>query len=179
MMAIAEEIRQEGQTSFATEGKYLVFTLAGEDYGIGILKIKEIMGMMRITPVPRTPGFVRGVINLRGKVVPVLDLRHRFGMEARGYTDRTCILVVEIPGSAGQIMVGVVVDSVSEVLNIKAEEIERTPFFGAKLETEYILGMAKMEGSVKILLNIDRILSNQEVSLLGKERFDQEAINPE
>ena len=150
------------------EGKYLTFTLAEEEYGIGILKIKEIIGMMPITTVPRTPGFVKGVINLRGKVIPVMDLRLRFGMEEMEYTERTCIVVVEIEGSSGTVMIGVVVDSVSEVLNIKAEDVEETPTFGSKLDTDYILGMAKMEGGVKILLDIDRVLSEDEISDLEK-----------
>jgi purine-binding chemotaxis protein CheW len=150
------------------EGKYLTFTLDNEEYGISILKIKEIIGMMPITPVPRTPEFVKGVINLRGKVIPVVDLRLRFGMEAIDYTERTCIVVVEIAGQAGTILMGCVVDSVSEVLNIKAEEIEETPSFGTRLDTSFILGMAKMEGGVKILLEIDRVLSTEEAAMLEK-----------
>ncbi len=148
------------------EGKYLTFTLVGEEYGIGILKIKEIIGMMPITSVPRTPDYVKGVINLRGKVIPVLDLRRRFGMEEIPYTERTCIIVVEIQSEGGMVMIGIVVDSVSEVLSIKGEDIEATPAFGAKLETDYILGMAKMEGGVKILLDIDRVLSSEEIALM-------------
>jgi purine-binding chemotaxis protein CheW len=150
------------------EGKYLTFTLAEEEYGIGILKIKEIIGMMPITTVPRTPEFVKGVINLRGKVIPVMDLRLRFGMEEMAYTERTCIVVVEIEGSSGTVMIGVVVDSVSEVLNIKGEDVEETPTFGSKLNTDYILGMAKMEGGVKILLDIDQVLSEDEIADLEK-----------
>ena len=146
------------------EGKYLTFTLADEEYGIGILKIKEIIGMMPVTTVPQTPDFVKGVINLRGKVIPVMDLRLRFGMESIDYTERTCIIVVEIEGSNGSIQIGIVVDSVSEVLNINGEDIEDTPTFGTKLNTEYILGMAKMEGGVKILLDIDRVLSDGEIA---------------
>ena len=146
------------------EGKYLTFTLADEEYGIGILKIKEIIGMMPVTTVPQTPDFVKGVINLRGKVIPVMDLRLRFGMESIDYTERTCIIVVEIEGSNGTIQIGIVVDSVSEVLNIKGEDIEDTPTFGTKLNTEYILGMAKMEGGVKILLDIDRVLSEGDIA---------------
>jgi purine-binding chemotaxis protein CheW len=149
------------------EGKYLTFTLADEEYGIGILKIKEIIGMMPVTTVPQTPDFVKGVINLRGKVIPVMDLRLRFGMEAIDYTERTCIIVVEIEGDSGTIMIGIVVDSVSEVLNIKGEDIEDTPTFGTKLNTDYILGMAKTENSVKILLDIDRVLSEDEISILA------------
>jgi len=148
------------------EGKYLTFSLAGEEYGIGILKIKEIIGMMSITTVPRTPPFVKGVINLRGKVIPVVDLRLKFGMEEMGYTERTCIIVVEIAGQGGSVLIGIVVDSVSEVLNIKATDIEETPTFGARLDTDYILGMAKMNGGVKILLDIDKVLSTDEIIVL-------------
>ena len=150
------------------EGKYLTFRLNNEEYGIGILKIKEIIGMMPITTVPQTPEFVKGVINLRGKVIPVVDLRLRFGMDTIDYTERTCIIVVEIEGESGTVMIGIVVDAVSEVLNIKGEDIEETPTFGTKLNMEYILGMAKMEGGVKILLDIDRVLSAEEVSALEK-----------
>ncbi len=150
------------------EGKYLTFLLAKEEYGIEITKIREIIGMMPITTVPQTPEFVKGVINLRGKVIPVIDLRLRFGMEAIDYTERTCIIVVEIEGSAGTVQIGIVVDAVSEVLNVSGEDVEDTPTFGAKLNTDYILGMAKMEGGVKILLDIDQVLSRDEVAALDK-----------
>jgi purine-binding chemotaxis protein CheW len=148
------------------EGKYLTFSLGKEEYGLGILKVKEIIGLMPITTVPRTPAFVKGVINLRGKVIPVVDLRLKFEMEEVAYTERTCIIVVEIATSGGAIPMGIVVDSVSEVLNIKQGEIEDTPTFGSHLETSYILGMAKTGGGVKILLDIDKVLSSEEVSLL-------------
>jgi purine-binding chemotaxis protein CheW len=150
------------------EGKYLTFTLAGEEYGIGILKIKEIIGMMPITSVPQTPRFVKGVINLRGKVIPVVDLRLRFAMDAIDYNDRTCIIVVEIGGNGTDIVIGIVVDSVSEVLNIKSEEIEDTPAFGTTLNTDYILGMAKMEGKVRILLDIDTVLGQEDLDILQR-----------
>jgi len=163
----SEVIDQAVKSLTDKEGKYLTFTLAEEEYGIGILKIKEIIGMMPITSVPRTPEFVKGVINLRGKVIPVIDLRLRFGMEELEYTERTCIIVVEIEGQTGIISIGIVVDAVSEVLNIKSEDIEDTPAFGAKLDTQYILGMAKMEGGVKILLDIDQVLNTEELSALG------------
>ncbi len=149
-------------------GKYLTFMLAEETYGIGILKVKEIIGMMPITSVPRTPEFVKGVINLRGKVIPVVDLRLKFSMDAADYTDRTCIIVVEIDSDNGTVLIGIVVDAVSEVLNIKEEEIEETPAFGSKLNTDYILGMAKMEGGVKILLDIDKVLSSKEIEMIDK-----------
>jgi purine-binding chemotaxis protein CheW len=150
------------------EGKYLTFSLAEEEYGVGILKIKEIMGLMPVTSVPQVPEFIKGVINLRGKVIPVIDLRLRFGMEEVDYTDRTCIIVVEITGSTNQVQVGIVVDSVSEVLNIKAGDIEEAPSFGAKFQTDYILGMAKMDGGVKILLDIDRVLNQNEIADLDQ-----------
>jgi len=148
------------------EGKYLTFTLVDEEYGIGILKVKEIIGMLPVTSVPKTPEFVKGVINLRGKVIPVIDLRLRFAIEARQYTDRTCIIVVEVDGQSGQVLIGIVVDAVSEVLNIRPEEIEIPPAFGTRLNTDYILGMAKMGGRVKILLDIDRVLSTGEMAQL-------------
>ena len=144
------------------EGKYLTFALSGEEYGISILKVKEIIGIMAITPVPQTPGYVKGVINLRGKVIPIIDLRLKFEMESIAYTERTCIIVVEISSGERKILMGIIVDSVSEVLNIKPGEIADTPTFGAKVDTSYILGMAKMGTGVKILLDIDRVLSNQE-----------------
>jgi len=146
------------------EGKYLTFALAGEEYGIGILKVKEIIGLMPITTIPQAPGYVKGVINLRGKVIPVADLRLKFAMEPMAYNERTCIIVVEIKSADRTILMGIVVDSVSEVLNIKASDIEDTPNFGSNLDTAFILGMAKMSGSVKILLDIDRVFREEEVS---------------
>jgi purine-binding chemotaxis protein CheW len=147
-------------------GKYLTFSLESEEYGIGILKVKEIIGMLPITSVPRTPEFVKGVINLRGKVIPVIDLRSKFDMKSISYNDRTCIIVVEIDASESTVQIGIVVDTVSEVLNIKEDEIEDTPAFGTKLDTRYILGMAKQDGSVKILLNIDKVLSSDEMAAI-------------
>lgn len=146
------------------EGKYLTFSLAAEEYGIGILKVKEIIGMMPITTVPRTPGFVKGVINLRGKVIPVVDLRLKFGMEEIPYNERTCIIVMEIEGPSGGFSVGGVVDSVSEVLNIKGSDMEEAPNFGTKLDTDYILSMAKTNGALKILLDIDKVLGNDQAA---------------
>jgi purine-binding chemotaxis protein CheW len=163
-----ETVDQAVKAMSDKEGKYLTFSLANEEYGIGILKIKEIIGMMPITTVPRTPEFVKGVINLRGKVIPVIDLRLRFKMEPMDYTDRTCIIVVEIESQSGTVLIGAVVDSVSEVLNVGGDDIEETPSFGKKLDTEYILGMAKMEGGVKILLDIDQVLNNEEIAALEK-----------
>ncbi|MDI9571093.1 MAG: chemotaxis protein CheW [Pseudomonadota bacterium] len=162
--ALDDKIRQ----SEGREGKYLTFVLAGEEYGIGILKVREIIGMMTITTVPQTPSYVKGVINLRGKVIPVMDLRLKFNMQAMEYTERTCIIVVEITGPARKIPMGIVVDSVSEVLNIKSSDIEETPNFGSKLETDYILGMAKTGDGVKILLDIDKVLNDEELTALER-----------
>lgn len=155
------------QNTANREGKYLTFSLAGEEYGIGILKVKEIIGLIAITPVPQTPSHIKGVINLRGKVIPIVDLRIKFGIEAMDYTERTCIIVVEIASGNNKISMGIVVDSVSEVLNIKAAEIEDTPNFGTRLDTSYILGMAKTAQSVKILLDIDKVMSNKEIEQLA------------
>jgi purine-binding chemotaxis protein CheW len=167
MEAMAETRDQTLMETLEREGKYLTFNLANEEYGIGILKVKEIIGMMTITPVPQTPMFVKGVINLRGKVIPVIDLRLKFGMEEIDYDERTSIIVVEVRGGVGTVQIGIVVDSVSEVVNIKSEDIENTPTFGTRLDTDYILGMAKMGGGVKILLDIDQVLTDEEISDLG------------
>jgi purine-binding chemotaxis protein CheW len=168
MAELVETMSQAIKATTIKTGKYLTFTLEEEEYGIGILKVKEIIGMMPITSVPRTPKFVKGVINLRGKVIPVIDLRSKFQMESISYTERTCIIVVEIDSQDDTVLIGIVVDAVSEVLNIQEEDIEETPAFGTSLNTEYILGMAKMEGKVKILLNIDKVLSAEEIDGLGK-----------
>jgi len=166
MPQAAETINQAVQDAEDREGKYLTFSLDNEEYGIGILKIKEIIGMMPITPVPQTPAYVKGVINLRGKVIPVVDLRLKFGMDAMDYTERTCIIVVEIASTPGTIQIGIVVDSVSEVLTIKGDEIEDTPTFDSTFNSDYILGMAKMDGGVKILLDIHQVLGAQGIAAL-------------
>jgi len=168
MAEIKEPMDQNQKISRDREGKYLTFSLAGEEYGIGILKVKEIIGMMSVTPVPKTPSYVKGVINLRGKVIPVADLRLKFEMEEMAYTERTCIIVVEIKNGIGNVLMGIVVDSVSEVLNIKSVEIEDTPAFGTQMDTEYILGMAKTGGGVKILLDIDKVFGDEETVELEK-----------
>jgi len=168
MAQLAETMDQAIKATTIKIGKYLTFTLDEEEYGIGILKVKEIIGMMPITSVPRTPDFVKGVVNLRGKVIPVMDLRLKFDMGAISYNERTCIIVVEIDSEEGTVLIGIVVDAVSEVLNIQENEIEETPAFGTKLDTDYILGMAKTEGGVKILLNIDKVLSTEEITDLEK-----------
>ena len=168
-MGIEAAVQERAKDSGAgREGKYLTFALDREEYGIGIMKIKEIIGLMKVTAVPRTPEYVLGVINLRGKVIPVIDLRLRFGMKSAESTERTCIIVVEIDSPSGPVMIGIVVDSVSDVLNIREEDIEAGLTFGAGLDTGYILGMAKTENSVKILIDIDRVLRSDEVNLISK-----------
>ncbi len=140
------------------EGKYLTFMLRKEVYGIRIFKVKEIIGLLPITSLPQMPGYIRGVINLRGKVIPVMDLRSRFGMPEADYSERTCIIVVEVSREDSAALMGIVVDEVSEVLTINGSDFEDTPSFGVRLDTRFILGMAKSEDGVKILLDIDRVL---------------------
>jgi len=164
MTQVARQVQQGASTLQDKEGKYLTFTLADEDYGLEILKVREIIGMMDITAVPQTPEYVKGVINLRGRVIPVIDLRLKFGLEAAEYGERTCIIVVEVQSHHGSIQMGVVVDSVSEVLNISGDDIEPSPSFGTRLKTQYILGIAKAKGTIKILLDIDRVLTGEEIS---------------
>lgn len=147
-------------------GKYLTFVLAGEEYGLEILKVREIIGLMDITLVPKTPSYVRGVINLRGKIIPVVELRIKFGMESIENTEETCIIVVEVDRDGDSVEIGILVDRVSEVLDIDGKDIEDPPSFGSGFDSNFILGMAKAKDTVKILLNIDSVLSGQEVSEL-------------
>ncbi len=144
-------------------GKYLTFHLGTEEFGIQVLKIREIMGIQQITGVPQTPAWMKGVINLRGKVIPVIDLRLKFGMPTVAYNQRTCIVVAQVETDSEQMLMGLVVDEVSEVVNIAASEIEDAPSFGSNVPTPYILGMAKQKGKVKILLDIDQALSSSEL----------------
>ena len=146
-------------------GKYLTFTLAGEEYGVPVLRVREIIKMMDITEVPQVPPHIKGVLNLRGKVIPVIDLRLKFGFAPGDVTSRTCIIVVDVALAAGRVMMGVIVDHVSEVLNIPADEIELSPEFGDRVCTDYIKGMAKVKGTVKILLDLDRVLGTDDAAL--------------
>lgn len=148
-------------------GKYLTFKLGAEEYGLEILKVQEIIKMMEITRVPRMPDFIRGVINLRGKVIPVVELRMKFGMEPLPTTDKTCIVVVQVAHGKGRITMGTIVDEVSEVLDVGAEQIEAAPEFGASVNTEFILGMGKVAKKVVMLLDVDRVLSVSEIGALG------------
>jgi len=141
-------------------GKYLTFMLGREEYGLPVLKVREIIKVMDITHVPHVAAHVLGVINLRGKVIPVIDLRRKFGFAAQDHTERTCIIVAEVALSQAAVMMGVVVDAVSEVVNVSAAEIDSAPDFGGQSQTDYILGLAKVKGGVKILLDLDRVLGS-------------------
>ena len=163
-----KRLHNENLSTKAKAGKYLTFSLDNEEYGLEILKVREIIGLMEITRVPRSPHYIRGVINLRGKVIPVLDLRLKFDLEAAVDTDQTCIIVVEVQNQDMSLMAGIVVDSVSEVLDIKSGEIEDTPQLGNGVETEFILGMAKVKEEIKILLDIDSVLRTADISMLDE-----------
>jgi len=146
-----------------TSQKLLTFSLASEGYGISILKVKEIIGMMDITPVPRTPEFIKGVINLRGKIIPVMDLRIKFGMSEQEYDERTCIIVVEVLMNGVQKLIGVVVDMVSEVVTVSNEQIEPPPEYGTSAGHNAILGIGKIKNKVVIILDIDEVFVCDEV----------------
>ena len=162
----ARVIDQESQALHDLEGKYLTFTLADEDFGLEILKVREIIGMLDITAIPQTSSFFKGVINLRGRVIPVVDLRLKFGLPTMEYGERTCIIVVEVKTEMGSVQMGVVVDTVSEVVNVNGADIEPPPTFGSRLDTRYILGLAKARGSIKILLDIDRVMEARDLAVI-------------
>jgi purine-binding chemotaxis protein CheW len=139
-------------------GKYLAFQLASEEFAVQVLHLREITGVQEITAAPQMPIHVKGVLNLRGKIIPVVDLRVKFGMQELEYTQRTCIIVVQIEGQAGRISGGIIVDGITEVLSLQSADIEDTPDFGMGATTPYILGVAKIKGKVKILLDIDKVI---------------------
>lgn len=166
---MTESTVKEAQTVYTEEvaGKYLTFELGEEVYGIEILKVQEIIGLMEITAVPKTPDHVRGVINLRGKVIPVLELRLKFGMESTEDTERTCIIVLEVDTLDTQITMGIIVDEVSEVIEVKGDQLEPPPSFGASVSTDFILAMGKVDDKVVMLLDADRVLSSGELSTVA------------
>ena len=157
----------EAERETAGAGTYLTFDLAGEQYGLDILKVREIIGMMDITPVPQAQVFVKGLLNLRGRVIPVVDLRLKFGLREIEPTDRTAIIVAEITLNTGPAQMGILVDTVSEVMHILAEDIEPAPEFGARMRTEYMLGVAKIKGRVVILLDIAHVLTGESLVLVS------------
>lgn len=160
-------------------GKYLTFRLGKEQFGLEILKVREIMGWVNVTPVPKAPPSVRGVINLRGKIIPVIDLRRKFEMAQVPNTDRTCIIVVDVDFKGQSADVGILVDNVSEVLSILSEDIGPPPTLGCAMDTNFILGMAKSSGSVTILLAIENVLSDSELdpnSLSSTSNADTQSL---
>ena len=146
-----------------TSRKHLIFSLGNEEFGIQVLQVKEIIQMQEITAVPNTPHYVRGVINLRGQVIPVLDLSARFHLPKLPYTSRTCIVVVRLASAVGERLIGAIADGVSEVLSISEDEIEKSPDFGSGTPVPYILGMAKVRGTVKMLLDTDKVFTTESV----------------
>ncbi len=155
----------------AAAGKYLTFRLKNESYGIQVLKIREIIRLQPITPVPQMPAYIKGVLNLRGKIIPVIDLRVKFGLENISDADHNCIIVVKIETQRTSSQIGLIVDAVEEVLNISASEIEAAPDFGTALDTAFILGLAKIKGSVKTILDIDRVLTEETLSALSPDKI--------
>lgn len=149
-------------------GRYLTFRNGPESYGIRVLAVREIIRQAPITTVPQLPAYIRGVLNLRGRIIPVIDLKHRFGLGASETGDRTCIIVVQIASlSRGTMQMGLMVDVVEEVVQITAADLSRTPDFGLKLDTSFLLGMAKVKGEVKILLNLDHVLTGEQTEILA------------
>ena len=162
-----DTVEKDPSTLSMLAGKYLTFKLDVEEFGIEILKVQEIIKMMAITKVPRTPAFVRGVINLRGKVIPVVDLRLKFDMEGKENSDKTCIIVVTVKRSRSSVIMGILVDEVSEVLDVVGSSIEPAPEFGAAVNTSFILGMGKVGARVVTLMDVDRVLSGEEVAAIA------------
>lgn len=152
------------QGTRARAGKYLAFYVGPEEFAIPVLSVREIMGLQDITAVPQAPACVRGIINLRGKVIPVVDLRLKLGIPAAEYTSRTCIVVVSVAGETGDVQIGAIVDSVSEVANIPADEIENAPAFGEAVTVSYLIGIAKTKAGVKLLLDVEQVLSASELA---------------
>ena len=175
MSETVSKTEQSGKTMLDREGKYLTFALGPEEYGLEILKVREIIGYMEITAVPQTPQHVKGVINLRGQVIPVIDLRTKFGMETAEITEESCIIVVEISQGSRSFSTGIVVDHVQEVLDIDGQDIEEAPQFGSSVDTNFILGMGKIGDTVKILLDIDKVLGGEDLSGFDDMLSDEEA----
>lgn len=147
-------------------GKFLTFHIAAEIYGIEVLHVREIIAITAITAVPHTPRFIKGVMNLRGKIIPLVDLRLKFNMEEREYTRETCVVVVEASGSREKILIGVIVDSVRDVIVVKAEQIEAVPSFGVQVNTAFLKGMANIKSALILLLDIENVLSREELTLV-------------
>ncbi|TYQ16669.1 UNVERIFIED_CONTAM: purine-binding chemotaxis protein CheW [Acetivibrio alkalicellulosi] len=151
-------------------GKFLSFLLEDEEYGISIHKVKEIIGIMDITAIPKTPEFIRGVINLRGKIIPVLDLRLKFGLNEMEYNQRTCIIVVEVYFSGSSRLMGIIVDTVSEVVNIQKGEIEPPPQYDSRVEEGFLTGIGKIKDKVVLLLEIEKVLGSEDLVVLNEKQ---------
>jgi len=160
-------VQKDTRSSQVDNTQFLTFMLGGEVYAVGILGVKEIIEYGNLTEVPMMPACIRGVINLRGAVVPVMDLSSRFGKPTMPVTKRTCIVIVEIADEAEQRVLGMIVDAVNAVLEITASEIEPAPTFGAKINSNFIHGMGKVDGKFVILLNVDNVLSADEINALN------------
>ncbi len=158
MEAIAERTQKS-----TLDGKFLTFVLSDEEYGIEILKVREIIGLMDITTVPQTPDYMKGVINLRGKVIPVIDLRLKFSMQEEEHTQETCVIVVEVNSTS----IGIIVDSVSEVADINGGDIEDAPKFSQGIDTSFIIGLGKVKEKIIIMLDIDAVLSSEELEMVA------------
>ncbi len=165
-----------GRNATLQGGKFLTFSLIGEEYGLEILKVQEIIGIMAITPVPRTPEFVKGVINLRGKIIPITDLRQKFQMNLPEQTSETCVIVVQIAQNGNKLTMGIVVDKVSEVLDIATEQVETPPSFGVNVDISFILGMGKVGNKVIIILDVDKVLSGKEIAIV--DRISKKSVSP-
>ncbi|MBI5266846.1 MAG: purine-binding chemotaxis protein CheW [candidate division Zixibacteria bacterium] len=165
-LATFAETKESAATGATRAGKYLTFRLAAEEYGLKILKVREIIGLMPITKMPEAPACIRGIINLRGRVIPVLERRARFGMAPTPDNEETCIIVVDLSSNGRTTLMGILVDAVSEVLDIKADEIQDSPALGGDVSLDFILGIGKVKGGVKILLDIDKVITTESVGQL-------------
>ncbi|MDH4128609.1 MAG: chemotaxis protein CheW [Spirochaetota bacterium] len=157
-----------GKSRAVKKNKYITFFLDNEEYAVEIHKVKEIISMMHITQVPNTPEYIKGVLNLRGKVIPIIDLRLKFNMQFKKYGDRTSIIIMEIDVKGKKSFIGTIVDTVSEVLQVNDEDLAETPSFGVNINTNFVLGMAKVKDRVKILLDIDKVLTSDEINIINK-----------
>jgi purine-binding chemotaxis protein CheW len=160
----------EGSIGEKKEGKHLIFQLEERDYGVPILTVNEIIGIMDITPLPKAPEFIKGVINLRGKIIPVMDLRLKFGMPEKEHTEETCIIIVNVQLEKTVKQIGVVVDIVSEVVDIAASDIEAAPRYGDEDEQDFLSGVGKIKGKVAMLLNIEKIIYSEAIIGLLEEK---------
>ncbi|MCC7388703.1 MAG: purine-binding chemotaxis protein CheW [Phycisphaerales bacterium] len=166
-------------TGDGNENKFLSFRIGREEFGVEILRVREIIGVIDVTPLPQTPDYVKGVINLRGKIIPVIELRAKLGLPPMEYTEETCIIVVEVSDGGDECFhMGVIVDSVSEVMDIPPDSIEPAPRFGGNLNTSYILGMGKVKEHVLVLLEIDRVMTHKDIGAMAEAARAESAGGP-